>query len=546
LATLFAKQCSGSLGLALVGLGLVAACSGSEIELVRPERPALARVSAALSARAAADGPSAETLAAPTERLPSRQPAPSPSVEVAAPSPSVEVDAPSRQTHASSSAAAAAETDSPEPPPFAPPELVATAREVIVYAEPERSARKLGYLRLGARVQRAAAPSGRDGCAQGWYRVAPEGYVCIGNAASLDQNHPLAELARTRARRDGPLPYVYGRSKPLPPPLYGHLPSKAETLALEGTPSHAASTFADLVSRSLPAELANGGPLPIPFGYARPASNETPRALANSAFALLDVVEHDGRRFGITTDLEFVPLDRLTRVEPSAFHGVALDETTTLPLVFVRSRRALLLSGSPERGFRPARPLAYREAISLGKRSVTSGGVRYLETRTGDWLADVELVHVAERPRPPAVKGERTWIHVSIADQTLVAYAGAAPVYATLVSTGRDGLGDPETTHSTPRGEFVIHTKHVTATMNGDEVGDEFDLRDVPYVEYFTQGFAFHAAYWHDAFGAPHSHGCVNLSPLDARWLFHFTEPSVPQGWHGAFARDGTYVSITP
>jgi lipoprotein-anchoring transpeptidase ErfK/SrfK len=82
--------------------------------------------------------------------------------------------------------------------------------------------------------------------------------------------------------------------------------------------------------------------------------------------------------------------------------------------------------------------------------------------------------------------------------------------------------------------------------MNGDELGDEFDLRDVPYVEFFTQGYAFHAAYWHDAFGTARSHGCVNLSPLDARWLFHFTEPAVPQGWHGAFSRDGTLVSITP
>jgi lipoprotein-anchoring transpeptidase ErfK/SrfK len=162
-------------------------------------------------------------------------------------------------------------------------------------------------------------------------------------------------------------------------------------------------------------------------------------------------------------------------------------------------------------------------------------------------VPSTELVRVDAAAKPPAgVRGERTWIHVSIADQTLVAYAGTTPVYATLVSTGRDGLGDPETTHSTPRGEFLIHTKHVSASMSGDELGDEFDLRDVPYVEYFTQGFAFHAAYWHDAFGAPHSHGCVNLSPLDARWLFHFTEPAVPQGWHGAFSRDGTLVSITP
>ena len=455
--------------------------------------------------------------------------------------PQVDVNAPQADVNAPGTA-----PNDTSAEPFTPRELVATAREVIVYAAPTRTAKRLGYLRLGARVQRAPLPASHDGCAQGFYRVAPEGYVCVGNAASLDEHEPLAELARTRPDREAALPYVYGHSKPVPPPLYTHLPSTAETFALEGKAARVATGFGDLSVRALPRELEHGGSLPMPFGYARPPSTDTPRAVTNSAFALLDSVEHDGRRFGITTDLELVPLDRLTRIEPSAFHGVVLDETTTLPLVFVRARHAVLFSGSPERGFRPARTLAYREAVSLGERSATVAGQRFLETRTGEWLADLELVRVEARPRPPAVRGERTWIHVSIGDQTLVAYAGERPVYATLVSTGRDGLGDPETTHSTPRGEFVIHTKHVSASMNGDEVGDEFDLRDVPYVEYFTQGFAFHAAYWHDAFGTPHSHGCVNLSPLDARWLFHFTEPAVPQGWHGAFSRDGSYVSITP
>jgi len=438
--------------------------------------------------------------------------------------------------------------ESPEPDAVSePPELVATAREVVVYAEPTRSSKKLGYLRLGARVRRAPRASGHEGCAIGWYRVAPDGFVCVGPAASLDQSHPLADLAHTRPDRDAALPYAYGRSKPVPPPLYAHLPTHTETVALEGSAARVTAGFAELAARPLPALLADGGALPAPLGFERPLSPGTPRALPNSGFALLDVVEHEGRRFGITTDLELVPLDRLTRVEPSAFHGVVLDETTTLPLVFVRSRHAWLLTGSPEQGLRPARPLGYREAVSLGERSVKIDGVRYLETRAGEWLRDAELVRVEAGVKPPVqVRGDRTWIHVSIEDQTLVAYAGTQPVYATLVSTGKDGMGDPETTHSTPRGEFLIHTKHVSATMSGDELGDEFDLRDVPYVEYFTQGFAFHAAYWHDAFGAPHSHGCVNLSPLDARWLFHFTEPAVPQGWHGAFARDGTLVSITP
>ena len=82
--------------------------------------------------------------------------------------------------------------------------------------------------------------------------------------------------------------------------------------------------------------------------------------------------------------------------------------------------------------------------------------------------------------------------------------------------------------------------------MSSDEVGEEFELRDVPYVQYFEEGYALHGAYWHDRFGTPKSHGCVNLSPVDARFLFHFTEPAVPRGWHGAFSlRDGTLVSIT-
>jgi lipoprotein-anchoring transpeptidase ErfK/SrfK len=271
------------------------------------------------------------------------------------------------------------------------------------------------------------------------------------------------------------------------------------------------------------------------------------RALPNAGFALLDAVEHEGRRFGLTTDLDLVPLDRLTRVEASAFHGVTLDETTTLPVAFVRTRYALEYQGGPSVGLRPGRQLGYRVALPVTGQSKTFDGIRYLETRNGTWLR-AEHALVIERPAalPPWASGKKSWIHVAIRDQTLVAYSGSMPVYATLVSTGSGGLGDPKETHATPRGEFVIHTKHVAVNMDGDEVGDEFDLRDVPYVQYFTEGYALHAAYWHDAFGLPKSHGCVNLSPLDARALFHLTEPAVPQAWHGAFARTGTLVSITP
>jgi hypothetical protein len=270
-------------------------------------------------------------------------------------------------------------------------------------------------------------------------------------------------------------------------------------------------------------------------------------AIAKSAFAFVSLFESGGRRFGLTADMAVVPLDRLTRVQPSRFHGLPLGTEAALPVVFVRSQSAALYSGDPLTGLRFERRLEPREAVPITGKRVRAGQTAYLETRAGGYLVDQGLTRVdPPASLPPWAIGARTWIDVSIDRQALVAYEGPTAVFVTLVSTGVDGKGDPETTHSTIQGQFLIHTKHVTVTMDGDEVGDEFDFRDVPYVQYFKEGFALHAAYWHDGFGSAKSHGCVNLSPLDARWLFAWTLPSVPVTWHGAMSAHGTLVSIHP
>ncbi|PIE05665.1 MAG: L,D-transpeptidase, partial [Sorangium cellulosum] len=190
---------------------------------------------------------------------------------------------------------------------------------------------------------------------------------------------------------------------------------------------------------------------------------------------------------------------------------------------------------------------AYRQGFPLTGRRVRVGSHVYLETHDGTFLREGQRVVVVPQIKnvPGWAKKGRKWIDISILRQSLVAYEGTRAVFATLVSTGADGLGDPEETHSTVRGTFVIHTKHVTSTMDNDEEGDVYDLRDVPYVQYFNQGYALHGAYWHDSFGVPRSHGCINLSPADASWLFAWTEPYVPKGWHGRLQlRGGTMVYI--
>jgi lipoprotein-anchoring transpeptidase ErfK/SrfK len=86
--------------------------------------------------------------------------------------------------------------------------------------------------------------------------------------------------------------------------------------------------------------------------------------------------------------------------------------------------------------------------------------------------------------------------------------------------------------------------------MDGDgtAAGDlPYSIEDVPYVQFFHKAFALHGAFWHGNYGVQMSHGCVNLSPLDAKWLFFFTSPEIAAGYHGVWARpegSGTRVVI--
>lgn len=444
-------------------------------------------------------------------------------------------------------------------PNQAPFELASTARETWIYAEPRWSARRIGYLRSGAVVVRDAEPEGTSSCPEGWYRIQPMGFVCAGKHATLDLFHPIVEASRPGPRQDG-LPYHYVMSRHPAPPLYNRLPTPAEQARHEpGLAAHLRryerlSKEKDFVTPPEP------DPLPPSLLYERPLpalTNEPARADdrlllgragLRSGFALLSQFDHDGRRFGLTTELAVIPIDRTRFVAPSTFRGLALDDDTTLPVAFVKSRRAERFTLGDDDRLHRGEPLAYREALPLSGRVRGGGESAYYEVTDGSWVRGTQIVRVDPMKKQPAwATGGRKWIDVSILKQSLVAYEGDKPVYVTLVSTGADGLGDHEETHSTIQGAFLVHTKHVSVTMDSDDAGDEFDLRDVPFVQYFHEGYALHGAYWHDDFGTPRSHGCINLAPIDAAWLFGWTTPEVPRGWHASLTlKKGTLVYTHP
>ena len=160
----------------------------------------------------------------------------------------------------------------------------------------------------------------------------------------------------------------------------------------------------------------------------------------------------------------------------------------------------------------------------------------YIRVGDGEWMLGRDLArpHVAAPPADVSRPGER-WIDVELATQTLVAYEGTHAVFATLVSTGRGPVG---TDAATPPGVHRIWVKILASDMDNverDELDAHFSLEDVPYVQFFDHAVALHGTYWHRDFGHVKSHGCVNLAPLDARWLFGFTGPRLPTGWVAAY-----------
>jgi L,D-transpeptidase catalytic domain len=451
----------------------------------------------------------------------------------------------------------------PAPPPGPRPadvdELASTAKETWVFAEPHWKARRIGYLRAGAIVERRAEPVAKNGgCSEGWYRIEPRGYVCVGATATLNVSEAVVEASARRPRRDG-LPYTYVMSRFPPPPFYARLPSEEEALTVEPDlrgqlrkasryaldPAYVPPPPADPV----PGALLYGRPMPALAGVHRSQDAlEIGHAKGRSGFALLSTFDYEGRRYGLTTELAVLPIDRTRVIKPSAFAGRTLDDEVSLPVAFVRTRHGDRYVAASGGGVTKGDALGFREAVPITGAVRRIGGVSYLEAKDGTLIREDQAVRVDRFHHAPAwATDKRKWIDVSILKQALVAYEGKKPVYVTLVSTGADGLGDPKKTHSTIQGAFLIHTKHLTVTMDDDKIGDEFDFRDVPFVQYFTEGFALHAAYWHDDFGTPRSHGCVNLAPLDAAWLFNWTDPEVPAAWHAALSvKKGTLVYTHP
>lgn len=337
-----------------------------------------------------------------------------------------------------------------------------------------------------------------------------------------------------------------------------------------------------------PTFLANGVPSPWAVVHT-PADGRARYQMVpmRSTVAWTDEFFAEGRSWLLTPQLLLVPKDKVSLQTPSPYAGVHLGKDgQDLPLAFIRGepKRKYRIEGGEvaaeederEEGVMPAAWVSGGEFsedpddskgqfvatgetwerlawVGLTGRARWKRGKRYLETKEeGNWIRESDAVVVRGRePEGLDLKEGEKWIDVSIHRGTLVAYEGRKAVFTTLISPGLKGYarvnGKPAK-NTTPTGAFRIEWKHWTRTMSPDPEKQTYYLSEVPFTQFFHMPFALHGAYWHDDFGEPKSGGCVNLSVADARWLFGWTEPSLPEGWHsvrsGGGRGEGTWVVI--
>lgn len=369
--------------------------------------------------------------------------------------------------------------------------------ETVVRGRPWVPHRRIATIAGGTRLVVRGVVESRDkeGCkGKQWYAVRPFGFVC-------SEHVKESEYA--------PVPGVA-----LPPLPGRRLPHSYAIVKHDGVVEYAsvADVQAGIVQREL---------------------------VKSMSIVVKRNVEIDGASYIESQHGTLVPRDGVGWMgQGSEWHGVALTDVGPGPAFAWTVGEETRVLGEPRSDATVVRKASKRERVDLLEPDA-AGRPQFWRVGDGEWIAAKELAEVividppegALVPARVQATGNDQWIDVDVGEQVLVAYRGKTPVFATLVASGRSS--------PTPLGNYPIWAKVASMDMANQDYEDKpFMVQGVPWVLLFQAHNAIHGAYWHDRFGARRSHGCVNLAPIDARWVFEWAGPTLPTGWTGYLPSD--------
>ncbi len=228
---------------------------------------------------------------------------------------------------------------------------------------------------------------------------------------------------------------------------------------------------------------------------------QSPAYVATTATRTSD----DGRTFFLTQNgwMDGADLQILT---PSTFAGFELTRTVNFRFGWVLAdTQSVNSAGTTVR--------AYSRYEVVHEVPVPTQNPGYIAVGADEWLPGDKVALVNPQVPAEAGAGACRFIYVNIATQTLGVYNDCKLIFATLVSTGANDW--------TFEGDYnILYKVEYNSILPPETSTSKYYIEQVPYFMTYAQNFGFHGAYWHDNFGAAASHGCINLSPTDAKWLY--------------------------
>lgn len=405
-----------------------------------------------------------------------------------------------------------------------------------IHPKPDSRSLPLGGIRIGDSIEVLGPPvrSGLGKCQA--YVPVEHGFACADRRNTTDMTHPFIQASRWTEPADGAFPYQFAFS--LGAPMLTRIPSQTENRWTTGPRDHRRLRGWEVGHDELTdaAPITANGPIPDFLqggGYAPNPWGKKPglffkKVPFGAMIAYTRAFEANGEVWVLSTNMTIVPAKGLLRFKRSAFHGVELSADVRLPIAWARkqARPKYVLRGEQLEKTTDMWPA--RTWVGLSGASLKRDGQRFLETTTSGVYIAASDASVAEQVKKPPWEIKRSpnkkWVHVRVKRGTLTLYEGDRPVFTTLMSPGKDG--------ATPYGRYWIESKHQVSTMT-TEMGEprKFWIADVPWTQYFKRPYAIHAAYWHEDFGETKSGGCVNLSPIDAKRVFDWTDPTFVPEW---------------
>ncbi len=384
--------------------------------------------------------------------------------------------------------------------------------QVAVYSTPEKPRTTVARVRRGdvmpakkADTQRTCTDYGETGS---WWEV-PDGFICSASGFTIEAQLRPLEPPQRRPAVNHPLPFRYARIITKGAPRWNHKPSVQELGACDG--------------------LSKG--------------DERPRGVIecmwDDFFVALDRREMVGDVEVFRTVYgEYVRVADTKILETSPLVGERLTDGKTLPVAFVYGEDDADIM-CPSGDHLEVCGVAERYARFSPDGMLAKDGKKYIRGPDGG-LVDADRVRIARKiSRPGGVSASDKWVHIDLAQQLFVAYEGDVPVYTSLVTSGKP-------THATPTGLYRVQRKYLSKIMRGvDPKEGIYHVEEVPWTTYYYGAYAVHGAYWHDTFGAVRSHGCTNVAPADARWLYYWADPKLEPQFHARVDLQATPLYFT-